>query len=608
MKETPEMNRLVRTRPDPAPFLVSTPLTCLLRALRAFAIFALILLPARADDVTATEPVLERPTLRCLGAYWVASDGVTARVGLEYRRAGESAWRAGPPMFRVENGKHKSEKYGSRLDVPDGSTLFAGSVVDLEPGTAYELRLTLERGGQKVTRTLAARTRAEPVIAADSPVRYVVPDPDRRGGGSGTSADPFRGLSAAQVAARPGDLFVLRGGAYAGEFVVNRFGDEGRPIVWRGEEADKVVLTGKPKDGRRAARVISASNAHDVWFENLTIKDADYGIVAHDAARLVVRGCHITGVDYGLAATRNSKEACVDFFVADNIVEGPSVWPRSKGIENARGVQVTGAGHFVCYNRITNFAAAIDTFDSPRCESIDFYGNDVRQMTDDGMELDYSQRNVRCFDNRFTDVFQGISVQPVYGGPVYAFRNALFNVVAEPFKMHNSPSGAVFYHNTVVKKGPPLLLYTREPASNLVMRNNLFVGTAAGYAWECNPTMTDCDFDSDGFAGGPFKMFLKWNNKRYATFEEMTAEAPIERHATRVEAAGLFASGVVAPEDEKAVHEPVDLRLAEKSNAVGAGQPLPGFDDGFAGRAPDLGAYEAGKPLPHYGPRNSGGR
>jgi hypothetical protein len=73
---------------------------------------------ARADDVVATEPVLERPTLRCLGAYWVVPDGAGARVDVAYRRAGEAAWRAGAAMFRVERGKHKSEKYGSRLDVP----------------------------------------------------------------------------------------------------------------------------------------------------------------------------------------------------------------------------------------------------------------------------------------------------------------------------------------------------------------------------------------------------------------------------------------------------------------------------------------------------------
>jgi hypothetical protein len=30
---------------------------------------------------------------------------------------------------------------------------------------------------------------------------------------------------------------------------------------------------------------------------------------------------------------------------------------------------------------------------------------------------------------------------------------------------------------------------------------------------------------------------------------------------------------------------------------------LPSVNDGFAGRAPDLGALEAGKEEPHYGPR-----
>ena len=31
--------------------------------------------------------------------------------------------------------------------------------------------------------------------------------------------------------------------------------------------------------------------------------------------------------------------------------------------------------------------------------------------------------------------------------------------------------------------------------------------------------------------------------------------------------------------------------------------PLPGVNDDFTGRAPDLGAYEVGRPVPTYGPR-----
>jgi hypothetical protein len=38
---------------------------------------------------------------------------------------------------------------------------------------------------------------------------------------------------------------------------------------------------------------------------------------------------------------------------------------------------------------------------------IDIHHNEISAMTDDGIELDYSERNVRCFSNRLTDVYQG---------------------------------------------------------------------------------------------------------------------------------------------------------------------------------------------------------
>jgi hypothetical protein len=47
----------------------------------------------------------------------------------------------------------------------------------------------------------------------------------------------------------------------------------------------------------------------------------------------------------------------------------------------------------------------------------------------------------------------------------------------------------------------------------------------------------------------------------------------------------------------------VDLRLKKGAAAIDAGTPLPNITDGFLGRAPDLGAYEYGAPVPHYGPR-----
>ena len=64
---------------------------------------------------------------------------------------------------------------------------------------------------------------------------------------------------------------------------------------------------------------------------------------------------------------------------------------------------------------------------------------------------------------------------------------------------------------------------------------------------------------------------------------------------------------VVPPnvDDPQHVYDPYDydFRLMPASPAVDAGVELPNITDGFAGKAPDLGAIELGQPMPHYGPR-----
>jgi hypothetical protein len=311
----------------------------------------------------------------------------------------------------------------------------------------------------------------------------------------------------------------------------------------------------------------------------------------------------IRDVDHGFVATRNAN-AQQRILIADNVMIGRSTWPRTKGIEDRRAVQIAGTGNVVCYNRISGFGDAIDTFSAYPCSAIDFYGNEISECTDDGIEMDYSEHNTRCFDNRLTNIFQGISVQPVHGGPVYVFRNAIYNVGMETFKMHNHPSGAVFYHNTSVKSGMPLMLFTNNAVSNCVYRNNLFLGTTANYAYETNARMLNCDFDVDGF-GGRWKLFLKWNGVRYGTLKDAAQSAPVYRRALFVAPQNAFRSGVKPPDavQTQFIVDGNDLRLARGSEAVDAGVVLPGINDDYLGDAPDLGAYESHRPLPHYGPR-----
>jgi len=548
-----------------------------------------------------TLPQLERPTLKCLGVHWLIQgpNSQKAHIQFDYRKKGDEAWRRGMDLFRIETAALPE---GQTL--PVGSTLYAGSIFNLEEDTEYELNLILNLPNQNpLTHKLISRTRAEPRAYTGGRKLHVVPG---NGGGSGSIEDPFQGLEAADTAAKPGDIMLIHKGEYIGHATFKSSGEPGKPIVWRGGIDGKVILDGTGDAEEISARTITGSDIHDVHFEGLTVQRAQFLIVCHRSQRIVLRYCHLKECDYGFTCTNNSEGKITnDFYIADNLIEGPSAWPRTKGIESARGIQVTGNGHAICFNRVRGFADAIDTFPGPECAAIDIYNNEISEMTDDGIEMDYSQRNTRCFNNRLTNVFQGISTQPVYGGPVYIFRNAMLNVVASTFKMNNSPSGALMFHNTAVKSGMALVQSAAVPVRNSIYRNNLFIGTTGNYAYENTSPMENCDFDYDGFGGGPFKLFMKWNGVRFKTLEELKAKAPVYKNCTLVDAAGCFAGAIVAPSDSKHRYEPAenDLRLSEHSDAVDNGVALPGLNDLFVGKAPDLGAYEWGTELPHYGQR-----
>ena len=136
-------------------------------------------------------------------------------------------------------------------------------------------------------------------------------------------------------------------------------------------------------------------------------------------------------------------------------------------------------------------------------------------------------------------------------------------------------------HNTVLKTGRPVAISTPEEIRNCLSRNNLFVGTAAPYAFESSAPMTSCDYDHDAFAGGPFASALKWNGKRYRTPEDVRANAPVYKHMLLIDAAKTFASGATPPDSVEKQAQPADLRLSPNSAAIDAAQPLPGFNDTF---------------------------
>src|SRR5262245_12376056 len=123
-------------------------------------------LTAAATDsrVTPGELIVDHPTLINLGFEWVIDGDANrnAQVAVSYRRQGDAAWKEGLPLLRLQ-GERIYQRDSWDLVSPN---MFAGSILDLQPDTAYEARFVLSDpdgiGGQRgssVTRTVTVRTR-----------------------------------------------------------------------------------------------------------------------------------------------------------------------------------------------------------------------------------------------------------------------------------------------------------------------------------------------------------------------------------------------------------------------------------------------------------------
>src|SRR5215470_11756804 len=91
-----------------------------------------------ANGVHAGHFIVEPPTLICLGFEWEISgdDNRNAAVEVSHRRSGAAEWKQALPLLRM--GGERVFRAAEHLDytVPDR---FAGSILDLEPDTEYEV-------------------------------------------------------------------------------------------------------------------------------------------------------------------------------------------------------------------------------------------------------------------------------------------------------------------------------------------------------------------------------------------------------------------------------------------------------------------------------------
>ncbi len=343
-----------------------------------------------------------------------------------------------------------------------------------------------------------------------------------------------------------------------------------------------------------------------IYFLDLTFRYYGQGnyakaIYFNNANDNVVQNCTFNSNDLGIGIKRVSHRNVIqDNEFSDTIFDWP--WDDIKEVGSLEdgGIRfydpADGRGNIF---RRNTFHDDFDGFGicpgstAAVTNETDVYDNLIYNMGDDGLEADGWCSNVRLWNNTFHDVLMGISLAPVYEGPVYAIRNLIYRTgvgnndySGSPFKFNSGydQSGTMYlFHNTADAALPGNNgLYIKAPGTweMIYARNNIWSGT--DYALNNYNETQPIDFDYDDLYTTNPDEFVYWGDgpdrhmRDLPTFQTLTGQ---ELHGFNLEPG--FADPVSA-----------DYSLETTSNLIDAGLLIPGINQDYMGAAPDIGAFE----------------
>lgn len=568
--------------------------------------------PSKPQPVATPQELRITATHHSIGVEWdLAGDtNHDATCAVSYRVAGKETWLEALPLMRVDYAGWYDKNNAERP-----FNMLAGSVMFLQPGAAYEVKLTLTDPDNAKPFEQVKRVRMKP-WPVFKPVRTLHVMPKAEGEGDGSKEKPFQGMQAALRAAKPGDLFLLRGGDY-GQVSIEVSGLQGK--------ADSATDTTQYigfKSARSAPAVFTqiGTRGNHLWFEGLSLKrgESPNGLRANGPSEnIVVKRCTFRDLHYSIFLNKD----CRGWHIADNDIVGDT----EKGISGECVELGHSSGHTVCYNRMDRSA---DGVSYPHADC-DIFGNDIVNMSDDPVEPDYGYANNRIWGNRLHG-HSAITFQPMYCGPWYIVRNHCISR-GNVFKLRVQDR-FVCVNNTFAAYTTPV-----PHAQGLLTsfcRNNVWMHLGGSeFLWACSAPeaekyrsynikyvvydspvanwKTDLDYDGFEFSAAKPHPKLKtlnpwnWLNQRFFDLPSLSAAIGIEKHGLVLERARDFAPFEVSQEMPGA-QTPL-IRLSGQSVAKDAGVPVPNLSDQFEGKSPDLGAFELGDSIPHYGPRKDDG-
>lgn len=519
--------------------------------------------------VTALAAPTAIPTFECVSVYHPSPDKAACQV--HYRVTGTTDWRPALDLvFDPRNSEHR------------------GSIVGLTPDTAYDVRLT--HAGQ--THVVPVRTRS----------------------------DRFPIGKTTHVASQFTPLEIKESGTPAGYHLYTPHPQTRATVDVRNQadhtiviDADYVIVRGL--EARNAAR-------HGIY-----IKPGRKHVIVEDC-RIVFWGRIGGPISFGNASNSDSgiyaDRGAGHLVLQRNLIENPRGASNDWDTGHPAGPQgislINSSGHNVIrYNEIVTtedhgFNDAIgggsnfSNEGSPNRDS-DIHGNIIAGVWDDGIESEGANMNVRIWGNYIYRVYQHVATASTSKGPLYVFRN-VFGVAR---RTQIDPIGGAMiktggrgefmggrkfiFHNTALQPRGAFTVFSGHADPNTVTRNNIF--DCPGRLASSQPVDDPGDYDYDFYSGNERGRAQERNGVRgkvayvpshYLEFYPAPVTTRVQFGKIPVNLGGKMVE----------ITDPV---VTVPNPVIDGGARLPNFNDDFTGRAPDIGAFEVGRPPLRFGRR-----
>src|ERR1700744_299370 len=490
------------------------------------------------NTVTAGELVIDPPTLINLGFEWVikGDDNRNARVDVAYRRKGDTEWKTAMSLLRLQHERVYQGEGVFNVEMPN---MFAGSILDLQENTAYEVRLTLsDPDGGGAVKMVTVKTRAEPMPASGGHV-YHVYSRDWKGPKEPGSFNDlmcaynyYCGGGDPQPGGRPrvkaGDIILVHAGTYRyhpefytgdrsinattpveGTYYLFGKGTSEKPIVIKAAGDGEVIF-----DGGGNFNLFNVKAADYNYFEGLTFRNTQIAIWAgtefqSGAVGLTVKHCRFENINLGIFSNFAGSG---DFTILDNTFIGRDNPDRLEGwvgepwktlaaangakfpptLDSYTAVRVYGSGHVIAYNYVANFHDGID---------VEPYGNPDGNTPDPTAATgpwypprkDWPLRPVAIdyYNNYMTNFHDNAFEIDGSMHNVRVMRNMMLNSASHPMCNQPAIGGPVYWIRNIAYHAPGGSTRMTTGSAGVLFYNNTILtetnaGSSANVHWRNN--------------------------------------------------------------------------------------------------------------------------